>query len=203
MNTKRFLKLATAVAVMSFSSQGFSQSLSPLNSDTEADRMDWTELSAEFGDMPATPEGTAVGGVSKTLTNEYWRSLGEGYKNIADAQGIEFVYQAAQSEGDQLGQLGIAENLITQGFDALLFSPQTDANLLPAFETASSKGIPVLNVNDAVIPGATHYVGNVQKDNGVRAAKWFIDNAADGGKVAVIEGQPGVFYRNHQSQWCV
>ena len=45
--------------------------------------------------------------------------------------GVEVVYQAAQSEGDQLGQLSIAENLITQGFNALLFSPQTDANLQP------------------------------------------------------------------------
>jgi ribose transport system substrate-binding protein len=74
----------------------------------------------------------------------------------------------------------------------LLFSPQTDANLLPAYEAAQAAGVPVLNVNDAVIPSVANYVGNVQKDNGVRVAQWFIDNT-DGGKVAVIEGQPGVF----------
>lgn len=134
-----------------------------------------------------------MGGVSKTLTNEYWRSLGEGYVAFADQHGVEVVYQAAQDEGDQLGQLAIAENLITQGYDALLFSPQTDANLVPAFETATGSGIPVLNVNDAVIPSASHYVGNVQKENGVRAANWMIEAYADGGKVAVIEGQPGVY----------
>jgi ribose transport system substrate-binding protein len=155
--------------------------------------MDWSELATTFGELPETPAGLSIGGVSKTLTNEYWRSLGEGYANVAKAQGIEFVYQAAQSEGDQLGQLSIAENLITQGFDALLFSPQTDANLQPAMEQATAKGIPVLNVNDAVIPSVAQYVGNVQKDNGVRAARWFIENNSDGGKVAVIEGQPGVF----------
>jgi len=167
--------------------------LAPLNSDSEPDRMDWTELESRFGALPDVPEGTSVGGVSKTLTNEYWRSLGEGYQNMADANGVEFVYQAASSEGDQLGQLSIAETLITQGFDALLVSPQTDANLQPAVETAMNQGLPVLNVNDAVIPSATHYVGNVQKDNGVRAAGWFVENAADGGKLAIIEGQPGVF----------
>ena len=167
--------------------------LAPLNSDSEPDRMDWSELESRFGEMPAVAEGTSVGGVSKTLTNEYWRSLGEGYKNVADELGVEFVYQAAQSEGDQLGQLSIAETLITQGFDAMLVSPQTDANLQPAVEKAIATGIPVLNVNDAVIPSVANYVGNVQKDNGMRAAMWFIDNNADGGKVAVIEGQPGVF----------
>jgi ribose transport system substrate-binding protein len=133
-----------------------------------------------------------VGGVSKTLTNEYWRSLGEGYANVAAANDVEFVYQAAANEGDQLGQLSIAETLLTQGFNALLFSPQTDANLLPAYEAAIAAGVPVLNVNDAVIPSVAQYVGNVQKDNGVRVARWFIDNTG-GGKVAVIEGQAGVF----------
>lgn len=168
------------------------QELSPLNSDSEPDRMDWSELEAKFGAFPSVAEGTRVGGVSKTLTNEYWRSLGEGYANTATANGVEFVYQAAANEGDQLGQLSIAETLITQGFNALLLSPQTDANLLPAYETAVAQGVPVLNVNDAVIPLVANYVGNVQKDNGVRVAKWFVDNTS-GGKVAVIEGQPGVF----------
>ena len=190
-------RLMTTVLVGGILATSFATSqaadLAPLNSDSEPDRMDWSELESRFGEMPAVPEGTSVGGVSKTLTNEYWRSLGEGYENVAEAMGVEFVYQAAQSEGDQLGQLSIAETLITQGFDAMLVSPQTDANLQPAVEAAEAAGIPVLNVNDAVIPSAANYVGNVQKDNGMRAAKWFIENNPDGGKVAVIEGQPGVF----------
>jgi ribose transport system substrate-binding protein len=107
--------------------------------------------------------------------------------------GITLVYQAAANEGDQLGQLSIAEDLISHGFNALLFSPQADANLVPAVEKARTAGIPVLNVNDAVIPSAEHYVGNVQKGNGVNVANWFIANRPHGGKVAVIEGQPGVY----------
>jgi ribose transport system substrate-binding protein len=142
------------------------QDLAPLNSDTETDRINWSELEGKLGEVPAAPEGTAVGGVSKTLINEYWRSLGEGYQAYADKAGVEIVYQAAQSEGDQLGQLSIAENLISQGFDALLLSPQTDSNLQPALESAEAAGISVVNVNDAVIPSVRHYVGNVQRDNG-------------------------------------
>ncbi|WP_319533214.1 substrate-binding domain-containing protein [uncultured Cohaesibacter sp.] len=174
-------------------SAAHAQQLAPLNSDTEPDRMDWSQLEAEFGPFKAPAGGTKVGGVSKTLINEYWRSLGEGYKAFADRYNVDVVYQAAQDEGDQLGQLAMAENLITQGYDALLFSPQTDVNLQPALEAATAKGIPVVNVNDAVIPQVAHYVGNVQKDNGVRAANWMINKYPEGGKVAVIEGQPGVF----------
>lgn len=84
------------------------QELKPLNSDSEPDRMDWSDLDAKLGALAKPPEGLKVGGVSKTLTNEYWRSLGEGYQKFADKLGVSVAYQAAQSEGDQLGQLTIA-----------------------------------------------------------------------------------------------
>lgn len=192
-HTTRSLLLAGAGAVAGAVGLAQAQDLAPLNSDTEPDRIDWSELEARFGPMPAAPEGTRIGGVSKTLTNEYWRSLSEGSQNVAEAQGVEFTYQAAQGEGDQLGQLSIAETLVSQGFDALLVSPQTDAKLVPAVEAATAAGIPVLNVNDAVIPSAEHYVGKVQRDNGVRVAQWSAHNRPDGGEVAVIEGQAGVY----------
>jgi len=189
----RMKSLIVGCALGLISGLASAQDLAPLNSDTEKDRIDWSQLEAKFGPVPAAPQGAKFGGVSKTLTNEYWRSLGEGYQSYATKAGVEVAYQAAQNEGDQLGQLSTAENMISQGFSALLFSPQTDNNLQPALEEAEAKGIPVINVNDAVIPSAKNYVGNVQRDNGVRVAKWFLKNRPDGGKVAVIEGQAGVF----------
>jgi ribose transport system substrate-binding protein len=180
-------------ALTLLSASVFAADLAPLHSDSEPDRTDWAQLEKTYGPVPAVSKDIMVGGVSKTLTNEYWRSLGEGYQNIADKYGFKMVYQAAANEDDQLGQLSIAETLIAQGFSALLVSPQTDANLQPANETAKNKGVVVVNVNDAVMPNAEHYVGNVQKDNGVRVAKWFIEHHPEGGKVAVIEGQPGVY----------
>ncbi len=192
---RNFVKtlVSTTVATALLAGVAFSAELGKLNSDTEKDRMAWSDLDAKFGAMPALKPGVRVGGVSKTLTNEYWRSLGEGYSKFAKKVGVSVVYQAAQSEGDQLGQLTIAEGLITQGYDVLLVSPQTDANLQPAMEEAKAAKIPVVDVNDAVIPTAEHYVGNVQRDNGVRVARWFIQNRPNGGKVAIIEGQAGVY----------
>ncbi|PNK89459.1 D-allose-binding periplasmic protein precursor [Serratia odorifera] len=189
MNTS-LLSVLTSIL---FCSAAYAAELPPLQSDTEPDRTDWTELTAKYGPMPAVASNLKIGGVSKTLTNEYWRSLGDGYKNLADKHGFTLAYQAAANEDDQLGQLSIAETLIAQGFNGLLVSPQTDANLQPAYEAAKNKNIPLVNVNDAVMPNAAYYVGNVQKDNGVRVANWFITHRPQGGKVAVIEGQPGVY----------
>lgn len=185
--------LLSVLASSLFCTSVYAADLPPLQSDTEPNRTDWTELTVKYGPMPAVDSKLKIGGVSKTLTNEYWRSLGEGYQAAAKKYGITVAYQAAANEDDQLGQLSIAETLISQGFNGLLVSPQTDANLQPANEVAKSKGIPVVNVNDAVMPSAAHYVGNVQKDNGVRVANWFIKHHPEGGKVAVIEGQAGVY----------
>ncbi|TCP96840.1 monosaccharide ABC transporter substrate-binding protein (CUT2 family) [Cricetibacter osteomyelitidis] len=196
----KFIKTVLITTALSLSVSPLYAQLAPLNSDTETDRINWTELESKLGQFPTLKDGLKIGGVSKTLTNEYWRSLGEGYKNFADKYNVFVSYQAAANEGDQLGQLSIAETMITEGYSALLFSPQTDVNLQPAAEVAQSKNVPVVNVNDAVMPTATHYVGNVQKDNGVRVANWFIDNRPNGGKVAVIEGQPGVFAAKQRTE---
>ncbi|MFH6786852.1 MULTISPECIES: sugar ABC transporter substrate-binding protein [Methylobacterium] len=169
------------------------QELKPLNPDSEPDRIDWSQLAAKLGPLPKPASGTRAGAVSKTLTNEYWRLLGEGYQSFAKPLGVKVAYQAAQNEGDQVGQLSIAETMIAQGVNVLLVSPQTNANLEPILGEAKTAGIPVVNVNDAVIPQAAHYVGNVQRDNGVRVARWFIANRPKGGKLAVIEGQAGVY----------
>lgn len=191
---KKFAVTLVAAAVSALvSCAAVAEELQPLNSDTEPSRIEWTQLQAKFGDIPAPKAGTRIGGVSKTLTNEYWRTLGEGYQATADKFGVQLAYLAAANEDDQLGQLSVAETLITEGFDALLASPQTDSNLQPAYEMAESKGIPFINVNDAVMPLTKYYVGCVQRDNGVRVAKWFIEHYKDGGKVAVVEGQAGVY----------
>lgn len=185
--------LLLSSAILLTATAALAQDLKPLNPDTETDRIDWTQLGTKFGPFPKLPAGTRAGAVSKTLTNEYWRLLGQGYQKFGKKVGVPVSYQAAQNEGDQVGQLSIAETMITQGVGVLMVSPQTNANLEPALGEAASANIPVINVNDAVIPAAEHYVGNVQRDNGIRVAKWFVANRPNGGKLAVIEGQAGVY----------
>jgi ribose transport system substrate-binding protein len=182
-----------AAATVGLSLAAAADTLKPLDSDREADRIDWSQLDAKFGPAPKVGSDVKVGAVAKTLINEYWRSLGEGYTKAGKTFGVPVDLQAAQNEGDQPGQLAIAENMLTKGYSILLVSPQTDANLVPAVEEAEKAGVPVINVNDAVIPTAKNYVGNVQRDNGVRAARWFIASKPNGGKVAVIEGMAGVY----------
>lgn len=176
------------------------EELAPLDSDTEPDRMEWWQLEEAFGAVPEFEETIRVGAVAKTLINEYWRLLGDGYQNAADLYGVDFILEAARNESDPNGQLSVAQAMLTLNFDILLVSPQTDVNLLPLMDQAVEFGVPVVNVNDAVISTAKYYVGNVQRDNGVRAARWYIENYPDGGKVAVIEGLGGVYAAGQRTE---
>ena len=163
-----------------------------LNPDTEPSRINWWELDSKLGPLPDA-HGQRYGIVLKTLTNEYWRLLADGYRKGAAATHVTVEIQAAQGENDQIGQLSMMENMIGNTYKGLLISPQTDANLQPAIDEAVQANIPVVNVDDAVVSSIAHFVGNVQRENGVRAANWFIQHQPSGGKVAIIEGQAGVF----------
>ncbi len=182
------------------------QDLAPLNSDAEPDRMDWSELDAKFGPLPAPAAGTKVGGVSKTLTNEYWRSLGQGYQNVADKLGIEFVYQAAQSEGDQLGQLAIAENLIQPGLQRAAVLAADRRQLDPGDGSRDGCRHPGSERQRRGDPFGHPLCRQRAEGNGVNVANWFIENRPDGGKgrgdrgpAGCLCGRPahGGLYRDH------
>jgi hypothetical protein len=74
---RNFLKtmLLGAVFATGVSFHAYAGDLAPLNSDAEADRMDWSQLEAKFGALPKPAEGMNVGAVAKALTNEYWRRM--------------------------------------------------------------------------------------------------------------------------------
>ena len=184
--------LAGATLALLLPNVGVAATLTALNPDTDPSRVDWSQLDSKFGPLPDV-HGQRYGVVLKTLTNEYWRLLAEGYRKGAAATGVKVDIQAAQSESDQIGQLSMMENMVGNTYKGLLISPQTDANLQPAIDEAIAANIPVVNVDDAVVSSIAHFVGNVQRENGVRAANWFIQHDPRGGKVAIIEGQAGVF----------
>jgi ribose transport system substrate-binding protein len=89
--------------------------------------------------MPKVDSKLKIGGVSKTLTNEYWRSLGEGYQNVGKKYGFTVAYQAAANEDDQLGQLSIAETLISQGLTGCWYHLRPISTLNPLWKVPPAK----------------------------------------------------------------
>ena len=151
------------------------------NPDNE-DGVSIADIRSEFGAVPVE-SGKTFGVVAKAFQNEFWRIFKEGYeagaKYISD-QGLDITVdvQAPTGETDEMGQLAIVNNMINQGYDALLLSPISDANLTPAVETAAENNIPVTNVNDGLIASAPYFVGPRAYENGELAAEWVSTNLA-------------------------
>lgn len=155
-----------------------------------AERMTAEELEEELGPVPEPSSDYRIGAIEKTLVNEHWQQMQQGYQDAAEEHGVEVVVNASQDETDLTGQLAVAENMLGQGFDAFGVSPLSESNLEPFLESARQQDIPIVNVDDARIPART-FVGSDHRQMGVLAAQEMAERLPDGGKVAQVEGQAG------------
>ena len=137
--------------------------------------------------------------VVKTLSNEYWQTMERGYQDAAAEKGVTIDVLSVPTEQDTEQQLNQLQTALAQGYDAIMVSPITPTNLIPALVAANQAGIPIINVDERVDPAAaeaagaklTSVIASDNRDAGARAAQYMIDSIPDGGKVAIIEGKAG------------
>lgn len=161
---------------------------------TPAGRMSVEEIAAVKADQPYK-----LLAVVKTLSNEYWQTMEQGYQDAAAEKGVTIDVLSVPTEQDTEQQLNQLQTALAQGYDAIMVSPITPANLIPALVAANQAGIPIINVDERVDPAAaeaagaklTSVIASDNRDAGARAAQYMIDNIPDGGKVAIIEGKAG------------
>ncbi|HEX7260573.1 MAG TPA: substrate-binding domain-containing protein, partial [Luteolibacter sp.] len=157
---------------------------------------------------PAATEEAAAGSsdatfkilaVEKTLINEHWQIMAEGYEWAANRYGVEIEIASVPTEADTAAQLALVESALTRDFDAIAVSPITPNNLNPALARATEMGIPIVNV-DEVIPddvaadAGIDIAARIASNNyfaGVLAARHMLENLPAGAQVAVIEGIAG------------
>jgi ribose transport system substrate-binding protein len=163
------------------------------STDDASGAADYKKVVADLGPVKKPAGDVKIGSIMKFLGNQYWAALSKGETKQGNTYGTKIDVQAAASESDQLGQLNAAQTMVQKGYKALLVSPQTDTNLCPAVEKAESSKVLVMNVNDAVLPNAQHWVGPNQIQNGVTAAEFVAKQAGKGAEVAIIQGQAGVY----------
>lgn len=168
--------------------------------DNETDAIHSHELSARLGPIPTPRKQYRIGAVLKFLGNPYWQLLAKGMASKSNTFGFMIDMRAGATESDPVGQLALMEEMVTNGYDAILVSPQTDKNLVPAVVKAKKEGILLINVDDAVLEDAQHFIGPNQYEKGIRAARYFIEKYPAGGEVAVIKGLAGVYAVSQRSQ---
>src|SRR5882757_1875276 len=111
------------------------------------------------------------------------------FKKTAEADGYTVIVQSA--ENDAQNQVSQAENVITQGVDAIVIQP-VDFHVAAAIaQLATKAGIPLASYDDLIL-GAKQagYIGRDPKDGGAAAAKAVVAKAPKGNYV-LIGGDAG------------
>lgn len=111
------------------------------------------------------------------------------FKKTAEAAGYEVLVQSA--ENDAQAQVSQAENIITQGVDAIVINPVDFHVAAQIAEMAAAAHIPLASYNDLIL-GADHaaFIGRDSKEGGVVAAKAILAKVPKG-NYALIGGDPG------------
>jgi ribose transport system substrate-binding protein len=125
----------------------------------------------------------------------YYIAIGEGIKAAAAEAGAEMFMLAPQSGADINGQMGMIQDVITQGVDAIILSTHDEAAAAPLVKKAVDAGIEVTIVNSDIanFPTPVHaVVGYSQRTGTHKIGDYLLEKL--GGKpvkVGVIEGLPG------------
>ncbi len=111
------------------------------------------------------------------------------FKKTAEAAGYEVIVQSA--ENDAQNQISQAENVITQGVDAIVIQP-VDFNVAAGIaEMAAEAGIPLASYDDLILGAAqAGYIGRDPKDGGAEAATEVVAKVPKGNYV-LIGGDAG------------
>jgi ABC-type sugar transport system substrate-binding protein len=139
-----------------------------------------------------------IGVVVKTLANEFWQEMVDGYTDAANRYGIQIEVGSVPTEANVVEQLAVLETFLAKDYDAVCISPMTTLNLIPGIVEANRLGVPVVAVDEQPDPdelrAAGGYITSLVRANpyepGIVAADWMIDNLK-GGKVLAIDGLPG------------
>lgn len=147
-------------------------------------------------ETPAPADGDLVIGVSyPTADNVFWENYMAFIEDGGEQLGVEI--RAVAAENNEQKQIADVENLIAQGIDGLILTPQSTAVARSLLRTANDAGVPVV-VTDRFPeyePGEdpdADYIGFIGP-NDVQAGRGIVEALAEMGATGVLAlgGLPG------------
>ncbi len=137
----------------------------------------------------APAKAKVIVGVSLlTMTNPFFRELGDAMKEEASKNNMEIILTAG--EFDPAKQHHQVSDFITRRVSAIVLSPCDSKSIGTAIAEANKAGIPVFTVDIAALASGAKVVSHVATDNfggGKMAATAMIEALREGGEVAIID----------------
>lgn len=124
--------------------------------------------------------------VTSQSTN-FWDTVKQGVNDAQDELGVNIIFEAPPTEADLDVQLDLLKGAIDKGVDAIIISPLDADALNDTLADATSKGIPVLTIDNTVTySGIKSAIGTQNETGGGLAAQKLAELMNQSGEVAVL-----------------
>ncbi|WP_138420504.1 substrate-binding domain-containing protein [Aquibacillus sediminis] len=148
------------------------------------------EETSNNGNETNDSETFTLGVTHYSMQNEFPVLVSDAQERIADEQGAEIEFY--DGDYDPATQLSQFENMISQGVDAIIFSPTDAEAMAGAVEMADNANIPVFGVNTKVESDLlTSYIGSNDVEAGEIEMQWMADELDGEGNIVILEGPLG------------
>lgn len=187
--------LATMVALVMFASIALVGCGGPVSSakpaDTDKAAVTKSEPTAKAEDTAkAQTKKLKIGVTHYGLKNEFTMLISKAQKKKAEELGIDL--EIFDGNYDVNTQLGHFENMISQKFDAIIFSPVDIDAMAVAVDKAVTAKIPVFGVNTRVKSDKlTSYIGSNDVNAGEIEMTWMANKLGGKGNIVILEGPIG------------
>jgi ribose transport system substrate-binding protein len=125
----------------------------------------------------------------------YYIAIGKGIEARAKELGVDTFQLAPQSGNDINGQMGMIQDVISQGVNAIILSTHDENAAAPLVKRAVDQGIAVVIVNSDIpnFPTAVHGVVGYKQRAGTRKLGQYAIELVKGKPtvVGILEGAPG------------
>lgn len=140
----------------------------------------------------STGDAINVAVVLKTLSSEYWNYVKAGCDAAAKDLGVNVTVVGPGAESDIEPQVGLIEQQIGAGCDAIVVAPNDAGAAANALKAAVDAGIPVLAVDtDVAMEGETCFVGTSNEDAAAVGGAYAAELRGKDAKAVIIYGQEG------------
>lgn len=140
--------------------------------------------------------------VMKSLANEFFQTMAEGAKKhqATHAGDYELIVNGIKNETDLAEQVGLVDQMVSQGVQAIVIAPADSKALVTVLKRAKAAGVLVINIDNKLDADALKQAGLsipfVGPDNraGAKAvAEVLAKKLKAGDEVAIIEGVTTAF----------
>lgn len=144
-----------------------------------------------------TASGPKVALVMKSLANEFFQTMAEGAKKhqAAHAADYQLIVNGIKNETDLAEQVGLVEQMVAQGVQAIVIAPADSKALIPALKRAQAAGVIIINIDNQLDSitlkeaGLTiPFVGPDNRAGAKAVGEVLAKKLKAGDEVAIIEG---------------